>query len=50
MVTKINIRNFPIIMLYLHHIVEQSIDRLYCSLLILLKMKVRIIYAIPFFV
>ena len=33
-VTKISIRNFPIIMPYLCHIVEQPIDRLYCSLLI----------------
>ena len=33
---------------YLRHIVEQPIDRLYCSLLISLKMKVHIIYVIPY--
>ena len=34
---KINFRNFPIIMPYLHHIVEQPIDGLYCSLLVSFK-------------
>ena len=39
-VTKINTRNFPVIMPFLRHIVEQRIETLYCSLLISLKIKV----------
>ena len=32
--TKINTRNFLIVIPYLRYIVEQPIDRLYCSILI----------------
>ena len=38
------LRNFPVIMLYLRHIVEQPIKRLYCSLLFSLKVRIRMIY------
>ena len=41
--TKMNLRNFLIIMPYLRHIVEQPMDRLYFILLISLKIKLRII-------
>ena len=43
-------RNFPVIMPYLRHIVEQPIERFYCSLLISLKVRIRMIYVIDSFV
>ena len=37
------IRNLPVIMPYLRHIVEQPIKRFYCSLLVSLKVRIRMI-------
>ena len=44
------VRNFPFIMPYFCHIVEQPIKTFYCSLLISLKVRIRMIYVIDSFV
>ena len=41
------IRKLPVIMPYLRHIVEQPIEGFYCSLLISLKLRIRIMLLIP---
>ena len=42
--------NFPVIMPYLRHIVEQPIERFYCSLLVSLKVRIHMMYVIDSFV
>ena len=44
------LRNFPLIMPYLRHIIEQPIERFYCSLLVSLKVRIRTIYVVDSFV
>ena len=44
------VRNFPLIMPYFGHIVEQPIEIFYCSLLISSKVRIRMIYVIDSFV
>ena len=44
------LRDFPVIMPYLRHIVEQPIERFYCSLLVSLKARIRTIYVVDSFV
>ena len=44
------IYNFPFIMPYFGHIVEQPIETFYCGLLISSKVRICMIYVIDFFV